>query len=133
MLALKCATKMRIWRNWQTRMVQVHVRAISWRFKSSYPHHKGDSCICDCLFCLSVKKPFELCSKGFFITILCHKLVVNNPNCPLCIRDIDQYRNLQFRGCNHVNVNICIKKCLKHSCCNTGVVHHACTDNRNFA
>lgn len=31
---------MRIWRNWQTRMVQVHVRAISWRFKSSYPHHK---------------------------------------------------------------------------------------------
>ena len=32
---------MRIWRNWQTRMVQVHVRAISWRFKSSYPHHVG--------------------------------------------------------------------------------------------
>ena len=31
---------MRIWRNWQTRMVQVHVRAISWRFKSSYPHHR---------------------------------------------------------------------------------------------
>ena len=30
---------MRIWRNWQTRMVQVHVKAISWRFKSSYPHH----------------------------------------------------------------------------------------------
>ena len=28
----------RIWRNWQTRMVQVHVKAISWRFKSSYPH-----------------------------------------------------------------------------------------------
>ena len=32
---------MRIWRNWQTRMVQVHVRALSWRFKSSYPHHVG--------------------------------------------------------------------------------------------
>ena len=30
----------RIWRNWQTRMVQVHVIAISWRFKSSYPHPK---------------------------------------------------------------------------------------------
>ena len=25
----------RLWRNWQTRMVQVHVKAISWRFKSS--------------------------------------------------------------------------------------------------
>ncbi len=32
---------MRIWRNWQTRMVQVHVIAISWRFKSSYPHPKS--------------------------------------------------------------------------------------------
>ena len=30
---------MRIWRNWQTRMVQVHVKAISCRFKSCYPHH----------------------------------------------------------------------------------------------
>ena len=29
---------MQVWRNWQTRMVQVHVKAISWRFKSSYPH-----------------------------------------------------------------------------------------------
>ena len=31
---------MRPWRNWQTRMVQVHVKAISWRFKSSWPHQK---------------------------------------------------------------------------------------------
>jgi hypothetical protein len=31
---------MRIWRNWQTRVVQVHVLAREWRFKSSYPHHK---------------------------------------------------------------------------------------------
>ena len=31
---------MRIWRNWQTRMVQVHVKAISCRFKSCYPHHE---------------------------------------------------------------------------------------------
>ena len=31
---------MRVWRNWQTRMVQVHVRAISCRFKSCYPHQK---------------------------------------------------------------------------------------------
>ena len=31
---------MRIWRNWQTRTVQVRVRAISCRFKSCYPHQK---------------------------------------------------------------------------------------------
>ena len=30
--------QMRIWRNWQTRMVQVHVRATSCRFDSCYPH-----------------------------------------------------------------------------------------------
>ena len=30
---------MRVWRNWQTRMIQVHIGAIRWRFKSSYPHH----------------------------------------------------------------------------------------------
>ena len=29
---------MRVWRNWQTRMIQVHIEAIRWRFKSSYPH-----------------------------------------------------------------------------------------------
>jgi hypothetical protein len=27
-----------MWRNWQTRMVQVHVAARPWRFKSSHPH-----------------------------------------------------------------------------------------------
>ena len=27
-----------MWRNWQTRMVQVHVLARVWRFKSSHPH-----------------------------------------------------------------------------------------------
>ena len=31
---------MRIWRNWQTRMVQVHMNANSCRFKSCYPHHE---------------------------------------------------------------------------------------------
>ena len=31
---------MRVWRNWQTRMIQVHIGAIRWRFKSSYPHQK---------------------------------------------------------------------------------------------
>lgn len=29
---------MQVWRNWQTRMVQVHVKAISCRFKSCYLH-----------------------------------------------------------------------------------------------
>ena len=33
-------TNMRVWRNWQTRMVQVHVKAISCRFKSCYPHQR---------------------------------------------------------------------------------------------
>ena len=33
----------RIWRNWQTRMVQVHMKAISCRFKSCYPHHDAMS------------------------------------------------------------------------------------------
>lgn len=31
---------MRMWRNRQTRMVQVHVKAISWGFKSLHPHHE---------------------------------------------------------------------------------------------
>ena len=35
---LRAAGNMRIWRNWQTRMVQVHMKAISCRFKSCYPH-----------------------------------------------------------------------------------------------
>ena len=30
---------LQVWRNWQTRMVQVHVRATSCRFKSCYLHH----------------------------------------------------------------------------------------------
>ena len=29
---------LQVWRNWQTRMVQVHVKAISCRFKSCYLH-----------------------------------------------------------------------------------------------
>ena len=29
-----------VWRNWQTRMVQVHVKAISCRFKSCYLHQR---------------------------------------------------------------------------------------------
>jgi hypothetical protein len=31
-------TRMRMWRNWQTRMIQVHVPEMAWRFKSSHPH-----------------------------------------------------------------------------------------------
>ncbi len=32
---------LREWRNWQTRTVQVRVKAISCRFKSCFPHHVG--------------------------------------------------------------------------------------------
>ena len=39
---LKKANHMRMWRNWQTRMVQVHVPARVWRFKSSHPHHDSN-------------------------------------------------------------------------------------------
>ena len=34
---------MRLWRNWQTRMVQVHVNASSWGFKSLQPHKSLDA------------------------------------------------------------------------------------------
>ncbi len=37
---MEIAIDVRIWRNWQTRMVQVHVLAREWRFKSSYPHQQ---------------------------------------------------------------------------------------------
>src|SRR5262245_41381921 len=33
-----------MWRNWQTRMVQVHVLAREWRFKSSHPHQSLLAC-----------------------------------------------------------------------------------------
>ena len=32
---------MRVWRNWQTRKIQVLVEATLYRFKSCYPHHAG--------------------------------------------------------------------------------------------
>ena len=35
---------LRIWRNWQTRMVQVHVNASSCRFNSCYPHQVAPVC-----------------------------------------------------------------------------------------
>ena len=34
------AQKKGVWRNWYTRMLQEHMRAISWRFKSSHAHMK---------------------------------------------------------------------------------------------
>lgn len=34
---------MQVWRNWQTRMVQVHMNASSCRFKSCYPHQSRAS------------------------------------------------------------------------------------------
>ena len=34
----KRSVYMRVWRNWQTRKIQVLVGAIRYRFKSCYPH-----------------------------------------------------------------------------------------------
>ena len=36
------STNMREWRNWQTRTVQVRVKAISCRFKSCFPHQANN-------------------------------------------------------------------------------------------
>src|ERR1700683_290758 len=30
-----------MWRNWQTRMIQVHLPEMAWRFKSSHPHQES--------------------------------------------------------------------------------------------
>ena len=55
---------MRVWRNWQTRMIQVHIEAIRWRFKSSYPHHIGTPVLIRYLRSFSfTQKP--LGTKGF--------------------------------------------------------------------
>ena len=35
------STILRMWRNWQTRMIQVHVPEMAWRFKSSHPHQQN--------------------------------------------------------------------------------------------
>ena len=34
-----CPPYLREWRNWQTRMIQVHVYVRTCRFKSCFPHH----------------------------------------------------------------------------------------------
>ena len=36
-------TSKRVWRNWQTRMVEGHVGATPWRFESSHPHFTPSS------------------------------------------------------------------------------------------
>ena len=50
---------MQVWRNWQTRTVQVRMRAISCRFKSCYLHQKG--------------KDFTLVRFFPFFAILCQR------------------------------------------------------------
>ena len=37
---------MRVWRNWQTRMIQVHIFERKCRFNSCYPHHAQSLCLC---------------------------------------------------------------------------------------
>ncbi len=48
------STRMRAWRNWQTRTVQVRMGATPWRFKSSCPHQ------CNNNFCLPGKSYYFL-------------------------------------------------------------------------
>ncbi len=65
------ARNMRIWRNWQTRMVQVHVKAISWRFKSSYPHHENSRPDGLLFFIYRYRKGDRLCSGILFLAYFC--------------------------------------------------------------
>ena len=46
---------MRVWRNWQTRKIQVLVGAIRYRFKSCYPHQTR------------IKRTREKISSSFFL------------------------------------------------------------------
>ena len=55
-----------MWRNWQTRMVQVHVKAISWGFKSLHPHQKE-------------QYPFGCCSFFVFDMGLEGRVLENSP------------------------------------------------------
>ena len=50
---------------WQTRMVQVHMKATSWGFKSLRPHHKKVRLIIDGLFCvIAAFGNYNVCSSG---------------------------------------------------------------------
>ena len=62
---------MRIWRNWQTRMVQVHVKAISCRFNSCYPHQKKR------------RRNFSCFGAVFFLRYLSH--IIHRRDMPLWI------------------------------------------------
>ena len=66
MLQAKFSNDMRIWRNWQTRTVQVRVVAISWKFESSYPHQKSVS-LSDTDFFIFFQKVVDRCKKGMYI------------------------------------------------------------------
>ena len=74
------------WRNWQTRMVQVHVKAISCRFKSCYPHNSRNSRINTILeFLLHLKQWYcqDFVSKRITLShntnILLKQLIMNTP------------------------------------------------------
>lgn len=53
-----------VWRNWQTRMVQVHVKAISCRFKSCYLHQQP-FLMQGRLFCIALSVCFMVIFKIF--------------------------------------------------------------------
>ena len=52
--------KSRVWRNWQTRMVEGHVGEIPWRFESSHPHKP----LADNALRLAARRAFTARRKG---------------------------------------------------------------------
>ena len=48
--SLRREGNLREWRNWQTRMIQVHVFSRTCRFKSCFPHHEKSTCESKCFF-----------------------------------------------------------------------------------
>ena len=65
------------WRNWQTRTVQVRVKAISWRFESSCLHHT------ECSY--RTRKVFKG-TRSFIAFLTCLKSAVNSCALP-CMYD----------------------------------------------
>ena len=57
----------REWRNWQTRMIQVHVLVRACRFKSCFPHQNPDEYSSGFLFCsFYIPNVCQLCFRELF-------------------------------------------------------------------
>ena len=60
------------------------------------------------------------------------EFVVDGLDRQLGIRLVQQDRNLDLTGGNHMNVDVCIVQCTKHLGSHAGVVHHTGANNGNF-